>query len=82
MGLKKLAEKLSDYNTRLELGKAEKIEAGHVRKVMEKLQKKSAQLQAEIAQEEKADKKARLERKLGVAREHVERAQWLLAQIE
>jgi hypothetical protein len=82
MGLKKLAEKLSDYNTRLELGKAEKIEPDHVRKVMEKLQKKSAQLQAEIAQEEKADKKARLERKLEVAREHVERAQWLLAQIE
>lgn len=82
MGLKKLAEKLSEYNTRLERGKAEKIKPDHVEKVLEKLQKKVSQLEADIACEENADKKTRLTRKLGVAREHVERAQWLLTQIE
>ena len=82
MGLKKLAGKLSDYNTRLERGKAERIEPDHVKKVLEKLRKKADQLEAEIASEEKADKKARLQRKLGIAREHVARAEWLLTQIE
>lgn len=82
MGLKKLAGKLSDYNTRLERGKAEKIEPDHVEKVLGKLRKKADQLEVEIASEEKADKKARLQRKLGIAREHVARAEWLLTQIE
>lgn len=82
MGLKKLAEKLSDYNARLERGKAKKIKPDHVQKVLEKLRKKSSELEAEIALEDKEEKKARLRRKLNVAREHMERAEWLLTQIE
>ena len=82
MGLKKLAEKLSDYNARLERGKAKKIKPDHVQKVLEKLRKKSSELEAEIALEDKEEKKARLRRKLSVAREHMERAEWLLTQIE
>lgn len=82
MGLKKPAEKLSDYNARLDQGKAKKIKPDHVQKILEKLRKKSPQLEVEIAREEKEDKKARLRRKIGVTREHVERAKWLLQQIE
>ncbi len=82
MGLKKLAEKLSDYKARLERGKAKKIKPDHVQKVLEKLRKKSSELEAEIALEDKEEKKARLRRKLSVAREHMERAEWLLTQIE
>ncbi len=82
MGLKKLAGKLSDYNTRLERGKAGKIQRSHIEKVMRKLQRKASQLEAEIASEDNKDKKARLQRKLGIAREHLARAEWLLSQIE
>jgi hypothetical protein len=35
-------------------------------------------LEAEIATTTSADKKARLEGKLGIARTHIERAEWLL----
>lgn len=82
MGLKKLAEKLSDYNARVERGKAGKIQKSHVEKVIGKLQWKVSQLDAEIASEDNKDKKARLQRKLGVAREHLTRAEWLIRQIE
>ncbi|MFY0690490.1 MAG: hypothetical protein JXR14_01055 [Paracoccaceae bacterium] len=82
MGLKKLSEKLADYNARLEAGKTEKIKTDHVEKVLAKLRKKSADLEEEVAEEKNADKKARLERKLGVAREQVARAEWLLNEID
>lgn len=82
MKVKKLAEKLSDYNARLERGKAEKIHKDHVLKVMKKLHKKEVDLEADIASENKPEKKVRLQRKLGVAREHIARAEWLLAQLE
>lgn len=82
MGLKKFAEKLADYNARLESGKAEKIKKTHVEKVMKKLQKKTVQLDTEIASEENTEKKARLQRKLDIAQEHIKRAEWLLTQIE
>lgn len=81
MGLKKLADKVSAYNERLEKGKAKKIKPNHVRKVLEKLRKKSADLEREIAGEKRADKKDRLKRKLRIAREHEERAEWLLDEI-
>lgn len=81
MGLKKLSEKVVDYNERLESGTASKIEPGHVEKVLAKLRKKSDELEADIASTHSADKKARLEKKLGVARAHIERAEWLLAEL-
>lgn len=81
MGLKKLAAKVAQYHDRLERGKASKIKPGHVRKVLEKLRAKETSLQAEIAAAEDDHEKARLERKLDVAREHIERAEWLLAEI-
>ncbi len=81
MGLKKLAAKVVDYNERLEQGKAKKIKPNHVGKVLEKLRKKSLELEAEIASETRPDKKSRLERKLKIAQEHVSRAEWLLDEI-
>lgn len=82
MGLKKLTEKLADYKERLERGKTEKIKSDHVRKVLAKLRKKSAELEAELSTETKAAKKERLARKLDVARDQVSRAEWLLREIE
>ncbi|MCU4652987.1 hypothetical protein N8I71_09100 [Roseibacterium sp. SDUM158016] len=81
MGLKKLAEKVEDYNARLESGKASKIKPAHVEKVLQKLRVKAAELEAEIAAAPSADKKARLEGKLAIARTHIARAEWLLEKL-
>ncbi|MDU8911665.1 hypothetical protein [Aestuariicoccus sp. MJ-SS9] len=81
MGLKNLAEKVVEYNARLEDGKASKIKPGHVEKVLKKLRKKAAALESEIAVADTPDRKTRLEKKLNIAREHVERAEWLLNEI-
>ena len=81
MGLKKLAEKVAEYNERLESGKADKIKPEHVKQVLEKLQKKSTELTAELASPHSPEKRARLERKLEVARAQEERAEWLLKEV-
>ncbi len=81
MGLKKLAAKMAEYNERLESGKASKIKPDHVKKVLEKLRKKSVELQADIASAHSTDKRARLERKLEVARAQEARAEWLLKEL-
>lgn len=82
MGLKKLTAKVVDYNERLESGKASKIKPSHVEMVLQKLRAKSTALEAEIAAATSADKKARLEGKLQIARTHIERAEWLLKEID
>ncbi len=81
MGLKKLAEKVAEYNERYERGRAEKIKPSHVLKVLGKLRKKSADLETDIATAHSEDKKARLEKKLDVANAQIERAEWLLKEI-
>lgn len=82
MGLKKLAAKLADYKERLESGKARKIKPHHVEAVLQKLRAKAIALEDEISAARSADKKARLEDKLQIARAHVERAEWLLKELE
>ena len=82
MGLKKLAKKVADYNERLERGMASKIKPSHVEEVLNKLRKKAADLEAEIATEQDSGNKDRLEHKLRVAREHIGRAEWLLDEID
>lgn len=82
MGLKKLAEKMHEYNERLERGKASKIKPSHVKEVLEKLRKKAADLENEIETTKNTDKRARLTRKLGIAGEQIERAEWLLNEID
>lgn len=81
MGLKKLAERLADYQERLEAGKARSIEPGHVEKVLDKLHRKEADLLSRLATETDPDERAGLEHKLRVAREHIVRAEWLLAEL-
>lgn len=81
MGLKKLAAKVAEYNERLKDGKASKIKPEHVSKVLESLQKKAAELEAEAEKAHSPEKRARLERKLEVARAQKERAEWLLKEI-
>jgi len=81
MGLTKLAEKVTDYNARLESGKASKIKPSHVEKVLKKLRTKAKDLESEIAATSSADKKARLESKLAIARTHIKRAKWLLKEL-
>ena len=81
MGLKKLADKVADYKERLESGKAHEIKPGHVQKVLEKLQAKSSELEEEIASSHSPEKRARLKKKLEVARAQEERAEWLMREI-
>lgn len=81
MGLKKLAEKVAEYNDRFERGKASKIKPSHVEKVLVKLRNKFDELEADLASAGSADKKARLKKKLGVALAQIERAEWLLKEI-
>ena len=81
MGLKKLAAKVVEYNERLESGKASKIKPRHVEKVLQKLRAKAADLEVEIAASTSADKKDRLQGKLGIAQTQIERAEWLLKEL-
>jgi hypothetical protein len=81
MGLKKLAEKVEEYQQRLKAGRAHRIEPEHVEKVLDKLRRKEADLLVRIGTEPDAEERADLERKLGVAREHIARAEWLLTEM-
>lgn len=81
MGLKKLTAKLAEYQERMDGGKASKIKPDHVMKVLQKLEKKRVELEAEIAAASSPDKRERLERKLEVARAQQDRAEWLLREI-
>lgn len=81
MGLKKLAAKVAEYNDRFKDGKASKINAEHVEKVLEKLRNKRRELEEELASARTQHKRARLERKLEVARAQEERAEWLIKEI-
>lgn len=82
MGLKKLAAKVTEYNQRLEQGKASKIEPDHVRRVLEKLLARKEELETSLAATDLAEKKTRISHKLEVAKEQIARAKWLLAEIE
>lgn len=82
MGLKKLAAKVADYHERLKSGKVNKIKPDHVEKTLKKLRKKSAELEQDIASAHSSGKRARLERKLEVARAHEKRAEWLLKELD
>ncbi|PWJ11760.1 hypothetical protein [Jannaschia seohaensis] len=81
MGLKKLAEKVEDYNARLESGMASKIQPNHVEKVLKKLRARAADLEAEIAATPSVEKQSRLQAKLAIARTHIARAEWLLKEL-
>lgn len=66
------------YHERLEQGNAHKIKPSHVQKVLVKLRAKEEELRSEIEAATSAGDRSRLERKLQVAREHIQRAEYLL----
>ncbi len=79
MAHEKLAEKLGDYFARLGKGRAHKIKADDVEKVIAKLRERHAALVAELAQ--KPDDSARISAKIRAAEDLLGRAEWLLAQL-
>lgn len=79
MAHEKLAERLGDYFARLGAGKAHKIKPHDLEKLISKLQARRAALLSEM--EAKPDKAARLEKKIAVADELLERAAWLRSEI-
>ncbi len=81
MGLKKLAAKLAEYQDRVEAGKARKIEPKHVRKVLDKLRRKESELVDDLADVSGDRDRDDLERQLHVARQHIDRAEWLLKEV-
>jgi wyosine [tRNA(Phe)-imidazoG37] synthetase (radical SAM superfamily) len=81
MGIESSVEKLDKYHKRLNQGKAEKIKASHVDKVIRKLAAKQELLIAEIKDTHKASKIERLNRKLAFLHDQQERALWLREQI-
>jgi hypothetical protein len=81
MELKKLAEKVADYQLRLQAGKARRIRPEHVEKVLDKLRRKEAELVSRCAAEREQAARCELARKLRIAREHIARAEWLLREI-
>jgi len=78
MPLTKTIEKLKKYYRRLEAGKTEKIKPAHVQKVINKLTAKEASLSDDIAQAKKASKKERLKLKLAATHKQLDRAKWLM----
>lgn len=81
MGLEKSADKLNKYQHRLRAGKAKRIKANHVEKVVGKLEKREKELVAEIDDAEKPSKKERLTQKLSATRTLMSKAKWLLKEI-
>ncbi|QGX99057.1 hypothetical protein EI983_12575 [Roseovarius faecimaris] len=81
MGLHKTVEKLDEYLKRLDQGQVQKIKPSHVEKVIRKLEAKKALLLDELAETGKPDKRERLQAKLGIVHDQLERAHWLQGEI-
>ena len=82
MALKKTAEKLVEYQERLEKKKAKPIRRKHVEKVIDKIQSKHFDLNAELTKATKPSKRDRILAKLKVVDELQSRANWLLEEIK
>ena len=81
MGLNKIIERLDKYQKRLADGKAEKNKPRHIEKAIAKLTTKEAALTAELEDTTKPEKRERLESKLLVIQEQIDKARWLQKQI-
>ncbi len=81
MGLSKNVEKLSQYYDRLRDGKTGEIKKSHVNKVIDKLNSKRNDVEAELGSSKKASKRARLQEKITTIDTQIERAEWLLKEI-
>lgn len=81
MSLKDISAKLQDYQDRLKQGKAHKIQAKHVDKIIAKLTAKEAEVLAELDSVTKEGKRARLEQKLETLKAGHAKAEWLRDQL-
>ena len=77
MGLKSIVKRLDRYQERLAEGKAEKIKPRHIKKAIEKLMAKETQLAVELQDAAKPEKRKRLEPKISVIHEQIDKAKWL-----
>lgn len=77
MGVKKLAAKVEEYWDRLKRGKASKIKASHVEKVLSKLRKRALALDETIRNANDKDKSELVIKKRKVIERLIERAEWL-----
>ena len=77
MGLKSIVKRLDKYQERVAEGKAEKIKPQHIKKAIEKLMAKETQLVVELQDATKPEKRKRLEHKISVIHEQIDKAKWL-----
>lgn len=77
MGLSDLAERLTEYRTRLAAGKAEHIHADDVEFVIDKLRARRRKLADRLDPQSSEDERAVLERKLATVEDLIVQAQWL-----
>ena len=77
MGLRSIVKRLGKYQERLAEGKAEKIKPRHIKKAIEKLMAKETQLAVELQDATKPEKRKRLEHKISVIHEQIDKAKWL-----
>jgi len=77
MGLKDIVKRLDKYQKRLADGKAKKIKPRHIQKAIEKLTAKETQLAAELQDATKPEKRKRLEHKILIIHEQIDKAKWL-----
>lgn len=82
MGMKTLAQKVSDYSERLARQGASGIKPEHVLKVLTKLRHQEAALVDDIAAMPPGGEQQRVKSKLDIARQHIARAEWLLSQVQ
>ena len=81
MAISKISKRLDDYVERMKKGRAAKIKAKHVEAALDKLKRRKRALQEELESVRKDEKRARLKRKVRVAREQIKRAKWLLEEV-
>lgn len=77
MGLSDLAERLTEYRSRLAAGKAEQIHADDVEFVIDKLRARRGKLADRLDAQECEDERVVLERKLAKVDDLIVQAEWL-----
>lgn len=77
MGLSDLAERLTEYRSRLAAGKVEQIQAEDVEFVIDKLRARRRKLAGRLEAQSCDDERVVLERKLAKVEDLINQAEWL-----
>lgn len=77
MGLSDLAERLTEYRSRLAAGKVEQIQAEDVEFVIDKLRARRRKLAGRLEAQACDDERVVLERKLAKVEDLINQAEWL-----